>query len=184
MATKATVIKAQLQIADMDRHYYQDHSLTLAQHPSENEARLMVRLLAFALNASDSLTFVRGLSTESDEPELCDRTLSGETELWVEFGQSDEKWLRKACGRSKKVQLFTYGGRSVPIWWQQNERALQRYNNLQVWEIPEASVQAMAGLVSRTMTLQCNISEGQVWLSNGTDNVTIEPVLLKNYSTN
>jgi uncharacterized protein YaeQ len=179
MALKATVFKVQLQIADMDRHYYQDHSLMLAQHPSENDERMMVRLLAFALNASDTLAFTKGLSTEDDEPELWDRTLSGEINLWVEFGQSDEKWLRKAAGRAKQVRLYCYGGRSVPVWWKNSQQALQRYQNLSVVEIPEDAVTAMAKMVNRSMNLQCNISEGQVWLSNTEQSVLIEPVLLK-----
>lgn len=179
MALKATVFKVQLQIADMERHYYQSHSLTLAQHPSENNERMMVRLLAFALNASDSLSFTKGLSAEDDEPELWDKSLSGDINLWVEFGQSDEKWLRKAAGRARQVQLFCYGGRSVPVWWKQNEQALQRYQNLSVLEINEASVTDMAKLVNRTMQLQCNISDGQIWLSDAEHSVLIEPVWLK-----
>lgn len=179
MALKATVFKVQLQIADMDRHYYQDHSLTLAQHPSENNERMMVRLLAFALNASPTLAFTKGLSAEDDEPELWDTTLAKEIELWVEFGQSDEKWLRKAAGRARQVQLFCYGGRSVPVWWKNNQQALERYSNLKVIDIPEEAVKAMARLVDRTMQLQCNISEGQIWLSNQEQSVLIEPVLLK-----
>ncbi|MDP5134808.1 YaeQ family protein [Rheinheimera baltica] len=179
MALKATVFKVQLQIADMDRHYYQDHSLTLAQHPSENDERMMVRLLAYILNASETLSFTKGLSTEDDEPELWDKALSGEINLWVEFGQSDEKWLRKAAGRAKQVQLFCYGGRSVPVWWKNNEQALARYQNLTVIEIPEDAVKAMAKLVDRNMSLQCNISENQIWLSNAEQSVLIEPVPLK-----
>lgn len=126
MALKATVFKVNLQIADMDRGYYQDHQLTLAQHPSETDGRMMVRLLAFILNASETLSFTKGLCVD-DEPELWDKSLSGEVDLWIEFGQADEKWLRKASGRAKAVQLFTYGGRSVPIWWKQNQAALERY---------------------------------------------------------
>ncbi|GAB59805.1 YaeQ family protein [Rheinheimera nanhaiensis] len=179
MALKATVFKVQLQIADMERHYYQSHSLTLAQHPSENNERMMVRLLAFALNASDSLSFTKGLSAEDDEPELWDKSLSGDINLWVEFGQSDEKWLRKAAGRARQVQLFCYGGRSVPVWWKQNEQALQRYQNLSVLEISETSVAEMAKLVNRTMQLQCNISDGQIWLSDAEHSVLIEPLWLK-----
>ena len=49
MALTATIRKAELQISDMDRGYYATHNLTLAQHPSETDDRLMVRLLAFAL---------------------------------------------------------------------------------------------------------------------------------------
>lgn len=179
MALKATIFKIQLQIADMDRHYYQDHQLTLAQHPSENDQRMMVRLLAFAINASENICFTKGLSTEDDEPELWDRDLDGEIALWVEFGQSEEKWLRKASGRAKQVQLFCYGGRSVPVWWKNNQQALARYKNLTVFDIPETAVSELAQLVSRNMVLQCNISEGQIWLSNEQQSVLIEPQILQ-----
>ena len=50
MAQKATVCKAMLQIADIDRGLYADHALTVARHPSETDERMMVRLLAFALS--------------------------------------------------------------------------------------------------------------------------------------
>lgn len=178
MAPKATVYKVNLQIADMDRGYYQDHALTLAQHPSETDARMMVRLLAFVLNASDTLAFSKGLCVD-DEPELWQKSLADEIELWVEFGQSDEKWLRKACGRAKQVKLYAYGGRAVPIWWQQNQQAFERYQNLQVWNIAEQAVQEMAELVSRNMTLQYNISDGEVWLSGDLGSVQIVPEQLK-----
>ncbi|MBB1269574.1 YaeQ family protein [Shewanella sp. SR44-3] len=178
MAPKATVFKAAIQVADMDRHYYADHQLTLAQHPSETDSRMMVRLLAFVLNASESLSFSKGLCVD-DEPELWDKSLSDEILLWVEFGQADEKWLRKACGRAKKVQLYTYGGRSVPIWWQQNSAALERYKNLSVINIAEESVKGMEVFVDRNMNLQVSISEGQVWLSNNEHSLLIEPEVLK-----
>ena len=62
MAPKATVHKAELQISDVDRHYYATHALTLAQHPSETAERVMVRLLAYAMFAHERLAFGRGLS--------------------------------------------------------------------------------------------------------------------------
>ncbi|GHG77273.1 hypothetical protein GCM10010919_32780 [Alishewanella longhuensis] len=179
MALKATVFKVQLQIADMDRHYYADHSLTLAQHPSENDERMMVRLLAFAINANDSLQFTKGLSSESEQAELWDLALDGTINLWIEFGQADEKWLRKACNKALQVQLFCYGGRVVPIWWKNNSAALARYQNLTILDIPENAVTAMAALVNRNMSLQCNISEGQIWLSDANQSVLIEPIKLK-----
>ena len=178
MATKATVFKVALQIADMDRHYYGDHQLTLAQHPSETDTRMMVRLVAFALNASETLSFSKGLCVD-DEAELWDKSLSGEIDLWVEFGQADEKWLRKACGRAKNVTLYTYGGRSVPIWWQQNEQLFSRYQNLTVVNLPEDAVKSLDQFVTRNMDLQVSISEGQVWVSNSASSVLIELELLK-----
>lgn len=179
MAQKATVFKVQLQIADMDRHYYADHNLTLAQHPSENDERMMVRLLAFALNANDSLHFTKGLSSETEQAELWDVALNGTINLWIEFGQSDEKWLRKACHKAQRVILFCYGGRVVPMWWKTNSAALARYTNLTVIDIPDTAVTAMATLVNRNMQLQCNISEGQIWLSDANQSVLIEPQVLK-----
>ena len=57
MALKSTIFKAELSIANIDRGYYGEHALTIARHPSETDERMMVRLLAFALNAGETLTF-------------------------------------------------------------------------------------------------------------------------------
>jgi uncharacterized protein YaeQ len=66
MALKATIYKAELSIADMDRNYYETHQLTLARHPSETDERMMVRLLAFAIHANEALTFTKGCSTSKN----------------------------------------------------------------------------------------------------------------------
>src|SRR3982751_4014640 len=120
MATKATVFRAELQVSDMDRHYYATHALTLAQHPSETDERLMVRLLAFALYADERLEFGRGLSSE-DEPALWDRARDGEIALWIELGQPDESRVRRACGRARHVVVVNYGGQGSDMWWKKNE---------------------------------------------------------------
>src|SRR3982750_3888876 len=109
MALKSTILKAELCIADVDRGYYHDHTLTIARHPSETEERVMVRLLAFALHASDALTFGRGLSTE-DEPDLWQHDLTGTIESWIDVGLPDERVVRKACGRARDVYVLAYGG--------------------------------------------------------------------------
>ncbi|MEX1058621.1 MAG: YaeQ family protein [Natronospirillum sp.] len=179
MAKNSTIIKARLAIADIDRGYYADHSLTLAQHPSETDDRLMIRILAFVLNASEHLAFAKGLSDEDNEPELAEKTLTGDIKLWVAFGTPDEKWLRKASNRAEQVQLFAYGERSLAVWWKQQESTLRRFDNLTVWSLTDDEVSALGALLSRGMTLQCNISEGQAWLSSETGSVTVEPVKLK-----
>ena len=114
MALKATIFKADLQIADMDRNYYQDHALTLARHPSETDERMMVRLLAFAIHADEALTFTKGLF-DTEEPDLWQKDLTGAIQLWIEVGQPDEKRILKACGRSEQVIVYSYGATSH-IW--------------------------------------------------------------------
>lgn len=178
MAIKATIFKASLQIADMERHYYQDHALTLARHPSETDERLMVRLLAFALHAHEYLEFGQGM-TDDDEADLWLKDLTGALKLWIDVGLPDEKLIRKACGRSSQVIVYTYGGRIADMWFAQNSSQFERLRNLTVINLPVETTHSIAKLAQRTMQLQCTIQDGQVWLSNGNESVEVERIILK-----
>lgn len=178
MAIKATVFKANLQIADMERHYYQDHTLTLAQQPSETDERLMVRLLAFALHAHEYLEFGQGM-TNDEEADLWQKDLTGSIELWIDVGIPDEKLIRKACGRSKQVVVYCYGGRVADMWFAKESAQFARQKNLTIINLPSVSTQALAKLAQRNMNLQCTIQDGQVWLSDGETSVQVEQVVLK-----
>ncbi len=178
MALKATIFKAELQIADMDRNYYHDHALTLARHPSETDERMMVRLLAFALNASDALTFGKGLSTD-DEPDLWQKDLTGAIELWIDVGLPDEKRIRRACGRARQVLVYSYGGQGAAIWWDQNRDKLERNRNLTVISVPIAASQGLAKLAARNMQLNCTIQDGQVWLGDAAERVEVDRTFTK-----
>jgi uncharacterized protein YaeQ len=164
MALKATIFKAALQIADMDRGYYADHALTIARHPSETDERMMLRVLAFALHAGAGLAFGNGLSTD-DEPDLWQRDLTGAIRLWVDVGLPDEKLVRRACGRSVEVVVYAYG-RGADLWWGRSSVALERARNLRVMSVPAAAGQELAKLAQRSMQLQCTIQDGHVWLSD------------------
>jgi uncharacterized protein YaeQ len=172
MALNATICKAALHIADMDRPYYGDHALTIARHPSETDERMMVRVLAFVRHAHEALSFGKGLSTE-DEPDLCQKDLTGAIELWIDVGQPDEKSVRKACGRAKQVIIYTYGGRSADLWWEQSRATLERSKNLTVVNLPADASRALAALAQRDMDLQCTIQDGQIWISDRNDTVQI-----------
>ena len=178
MALKATIFKADLQIADMDRHYYRDHALTIARHPSETDERMMVRVLAFALHAHDALAFGKGLSTEG-EPALWQKDLTGAIDLWIDVGQPDEKDIRKACGRAHRVIIYSYGGRSADLWWAQNRDKLERAKNLTVICLPPADTQALAKLARRTMQLQCTVQEGEIWLADNNERIEVNMITLK-----
>lgn len=169
MAQSATINKVSLNVADMERHYYQQHELVLAMHPSENDLRFMIRVIAFALNAHDQLTFTKGLASD-DEPEAWQKSLNDDIELWLDFGQVDEKRIRKACGRAKQVVIYTYQKRKAAMWWDKNSHTLARHNNLRVYHIEAEGVEA---LVSRNMQLQCNIDEGTVSLSNDDHHLSV-----------
>ena len=161
MATKATIYKALLNIANMDSHYYAEHNLTMAQHPSETDLRLMVRLVAFILNAEEGPVFGKGISQE-DEPDLWKKSLGGEIELWIDLGQPDEKRIKKACGRSEKVIIYTYQEGMAGAWWKQIETSLTRFSNLQVIHLDiEGDIESLA---KRAMSLQANIVDAELTL--------------------
>lgn len=177
MALKATIFKADLQIADMDRHYYHDHALTLARHPSETDERMMVRLLAFACHADDALAFGKGLF-DIDEPDLWQKDLTGAIELWIEVGQPDEKRILKACGRAAQVVVVSYGSNSA-IWWSQVANKLERAKNLTVLGLSVATAQSLGKLAQRSMQLQCSIEDGEIWLRTDEAAVAVELTVLQ-----
>ena len=174
MAPNATVIKAELQVTDLDRHYYASHNLTLAQHPSETDERLMVRLLAFALHADERLEFGRGLSDE-DEPALWKRNYSDEIELWIDLGQPDESRLRKASARAREVVVVGYGGNAADMWWKRNAGGLARLRNLTVLDLAPGDVEAVTTLLGRGMRLTAMIQDGELQLMDAERSVTLQP---------
>lgn len=182
MALKSTIHKLQLQVADMDRHVYASHALTVACHPSETDERMMMRVLAFALHvpADDregALEFAKGLS-DTDEPDLWHRDLTGRIQHWIEVGQPDERRLLKASARADRVTVLAYSA-STPIWWSALEPRIARARNLSVWQVPPAQSRALAALAQRSMQLQSSAQDGSIWIGDGARSVEITPSPLR-----
>ena len=182
MALRSTVHKATLQIADMDRRHYGDHLLTVAQHPSETDERVMMRLLAYALQApADAargrLQFARGLS-DTDEPDLWQHDLDGSLVHWIEVGQPDERRLSRAASRAERVTVYAYAA-ACPVWWKGLAGKVARLDKLAVWRIDAAASQSMAGLLDRTMQLQVTVQDGWVWVSDGRQSIELQPTALQ-----
>lgn len=164
MALKSTVYKAELEVVDMDRGYYRTHALTIACHPSESEERMMLGLLAFALNARERLEFSN--LSEPEEPDLKALSLTGDLELWVDIGHPEEKRLAKACARCKEVKVYAYSN-SPGLWWDPIAPRLAKFKNLSIRAVSPASSKALAAMAVRNMSLQCSIQDGSVWFRDG-----------------
>ncbi len=173
MALKATIHKAELQLADMDRNHYADLALTIARHPSETDERMMLRVLLYALYAQPGMALTKGLF-DVDEPDLWVKDLTGAIKLWIDIGQPDESRLRKACGRAEQVVVVCHAA-SCDVWWKQIEGRLSRLRNLSVLRVQAPAAQALAALAQRTMRLQCLVQDGVVTLSS--DTAAVELVL-------
>ena len=178
MALKATIFRAELSIANIDRGYYADHSLTIARHPSETDERMMVRLLAFALYAGPGLEFGRGLSSEH-EPDLWQRDLTGAIDRWIEVGLPDEREVRKACGRAHEIDVLAYGGRAVELWWEDSRKTLERQERLAVSEVPPEASRALAEMADRSMAMHVTIQHEHISITDHRTSIETELRVLK-----
>lgn len=178
MALKSTVFKVKLNVADLDRHVYEDFALAVARHPSETDARMMLRIAAFALHADSRLQFGRGISTD-DEPDLWVKDLRDDIDLWVELGTPDPDRLRKASGRAKAVVLYAYGERAFKVWWDKHAEALSRFHKLSVYSVRDDELALLAALAAPGLQLQCTVSEGELLLSTDKLSVPLKPETLQ-----
>jgi uncharacterized protein YaeQ len=183
MALKSTVFKANLAVADIDHNYYADHALTLARHPSETDERMMIRLVALALNAyklqsvlgGDGVLGFGDSLSNTDEPDVSLADFTGRTRVWIEVGQPEEKPLLKACNKGDEVLLYCFS-HAAEIWWRGIESKLTRAQNLSVFRVPTVASQSLATLAQRSMQLQATVQEGTLMLGDGRHSIDIEPL--------
>ena len=166
MALKSTMYKVSLQLNDFDRDNYQNYSLSVALHPSETLERMFIRILAFARHAHERLSFTKGLSSD-DEPDIWQKSLSDEIELWVELGLPDSKRLRKASGRAKDVVVYAYGGQKVPPWFEGLAKDMRRLDNVEIIQVDLEAIDQLVPLVQRTMELGVMIQDGATSVTLG-----------------
>jgi len=181
VAIKATIYKAEVQLSDIDRGLYGDYPVTIARHPSETDERLIIRLLAFALNVPldgdhGPLEFAKDM-WDPDEPSLWQKDYTGEILHWIEVGQPDEKRLLRVSARVGRVSVYSFSS-STPIWWQGVEPKLSRARNLSVWQVPPDQSAMLAGLAQRTMQLNVTVQDGSIWVGDGSRSIEVAPVLL------
>ncbi|MCL1886731.1 MAG: YaeQ family protein [Betaproteobacteria bacterium] len=172
MALAATIFKAAIDLSDIDRHHYQHYALTLARHPSETSERMMVRLVAFLLHADAQLKLTKGLS-ETGEPDLWLKDMTGQTRLWIEAGLPDARRLAQAAGRADHVVVYAYGRQALQ-WWQKTEKALAKLRNLTVTIFPVSVTQALSEMAARSMRIVCSIQEGQLYLTANDETVHMD----------
>ena len=184
MALKSTVFKAHLHIADIDNSYYADHALTIARHPSETDERMMVRLVALAMNAyqiqtlcqgDGVLAFGAGLS-DPEDPDVLLSDFTGRKRLWIEVGQPDENAMQRACSKADTVLVYAYAS-SANTWWRGTENKLRKLQKLKVFQIPSESSAQLSDMAERNMQLQVSVQDAAVTLSSGRGSVHFEPVV-------
>lgn len=180
MALKATIYKAKISVSNFDIHHYADYALTIAKQPSETEERMMVRLLAYALCSTEEPTFTKGLSVDS-EPDLWKVDYGGEILHWIELGQVDERRLRQACGKAKRVTIYTYQDNMSAMWWEGLKDKVERLNNLEVIQLAKTEGPALESIANRNMNLGLNIQDNEIWVTDENSRLCVRQIILKNF---
>jgi uncharacterized protein YaeQ len=173
MAIGATIYKANLNLSNLNTHHYADYSLTVAKHPSENELRLMCRLIAFLHAAHEDLELTKGISSV-DEPDLWQRDLTGHIVHWIELGLPEEKRIRQASGKAEQVSIYTYHDNKADIWLEKSRSHLSANKKVKVFHINVEGDTSLEQLLVKTMNLSCIIEEDQMYLSDADHHLTVQ----------
>jgi len=175
MAIGATIYKANLNLSNLNSHHYADYNLTIAKHPSENETRLMCRLIAFLHAAHADLELTKGISSV-DEPDLWQRDLTGNIVHWIELGLPDEKRIRQASGKAEQVSIYTYHDNKADLWLDKNRASLSANKKVKVFHINVEGDASIEQLLAKSMQLSCVIEEDQMHLSDAQNHIGVQVV--------
>lgn len=172
MALKPTIFKVRISLSDMNRDVYDSLNLTLAQHPSETAERMMVRLLAFCLNSSETLVLCKGLS-DTEEPDLWDLSLTGDIDAWIEVGEPSADRIKKATRMAKQVLVYSFNSKA-PTWWNLESPKISE-TSAKVYQFNWAQIQSLALMIERTMEISVTVSEDSLYVAtaSGEENLKL-----------
>ena len=165
MALSATIYHFSIQLSDVDRGVYEALALKVARHPSESEAHLLTRVLAYCLEFAEGIGFSRGIS-EPDEPALSVRDLTGALKVWIDIGSPDAARLHKAGKAAPRVAVYTH---KDPAQLQQQlagER-IHRADALELYAIDRDVIAGLMKRLERRMSFDLSVTDRHLFISIG-----------------
>ncbi|WP_093069676.1 YaeQ family protein [Thiothrix caldifontis] len=170
MAIKPTIYKARISLSDMERNYYDSLNLSIAQHPSETLERMMVRILAYCLNAQEGIELTKGLE-DVEEPAIWVRTMDEQIALWIDLGEPTPERIKKATHRARAVRVYSFNSKS-DVWWSQNVKKFSQLDTA-FFRFPAEEIEALVALVSRTMDLSITITGDSAYVAGDKGEVEV-----------
>jgi uncharacterized protein YaeQ len=164
MAIKPTIYKLCIAISDFNRDYYDSVNLTVALHPSETLERMMVRIVAYCLNAQDNIALTKGLSTV-EEPDVWVKTLDDLITLWIEVGEPAPDRIKKSSRLAPEVKVYSFNSKS-DTWWNQSKSKVKPFKNVKFHQFDWQQTQVLATFVGRTMDWSLSISGDTVYITD------------------
>ena len=181
MALKSSVHKLRMNVSNLNIHHYEEYSLTVAKHPSENNLRMIIRILAYAMNAQEDIQFTKGLSSDS-EPDIWKMDYDGTIAHWIELGIPEEKRLRQMCSKAQRVSLYTYHGKQAEQWFESMTETILRFNHLNVIHFIFDNPEVLGNFADKSMDFEISIEDNEIWLSNLNERMLINYQIAKKES--
>ena len=163
MAIGSTIHTFEVQLADLDRGVYEDLSLRVARHPSETQAYLVTRLLAYCLEVEEGIAFGAGGISSTDEPAVLVRDLTGQITVWIEVGAPDAQRLHHGSKLAERCAVYTHrdAEKLLESW---KGKPIHRSDEIVVRSFPRPFIDAVAGRLERRNTMTLSRTEGQIYL--------------------
>lgn len=171
MAQTSTQHVFDIALSDVDRGVYEQLHLKVARHPSESEAYLVSRILAYALEFQEGLAFSSGLSV-ADEPALWVRDLTEQLQAWVEVGTPDGPRLHKASKACKRVVVYCHKDLGVYMRGLAGQK-VHAPERVSIVPLDRRFVESVAAKVERRTTMSVSVNEGELYVDIGGESYTM-----------
>jgi len=162
MATGAVMHTFDVQVADVDRGVYEEVSLRMARHPSETDAFMITRLLAYCLEYAEGIAFTEGVAA-TDQPAVLIRDATGAVTAWVEVGAPDADRLHRGSKLAERTVVYSHRdpAKLLPLW---AGKKLHRAEDIVLRTFDPGFVDAAAAAVERRNSVTLSVTEAQVYL--------------------
>src|SRR5690606_10736431 len=172
VALSATIYRVTLNISDTERDVYETVELRVAQHPSEDNERLLARILAYGLFYKPGLEMGRGLS-ETEDPALLLRDLTGLYQHWIEVGAPSADRIHLASKKSPRVSILAHKGVDA-LSREMLKKKLHRAEEIDVYVFNKNFIREAAGCFTRNSEWTLVRSEGELNLTIDAHNFVTE----------
>lgn len=162
MAAGAMIHTFTVQLADVDRGIYDEFALRVARHPSETDAFMFTRVLAYCLEAEEGIAFSEGISA-TDEPAVLVRDLTGRITVWIEVGAPDAARLHFASKLADRTTVYTHRdpAKLTPLW---AGKKIHRAADITLHSFDPGFIDAAASVLERRNTMTLSVTERQLYL--------------------
>ena len=170
MALTATIYNFDIELADADRSVYETLALRVARHPSEAEPYLVARVLAYALEYREGISFSRGVS-DPDEPAIVVRDFTGTITSWIEVGTPDAERLHKASKAAPRVAVYVHKDPTQFFNSLAGEK-IHRARQLEIFVFDRGLIDALVARLERRVAFSMSVTDAELYISIGTENLS------------